>query len=108
MQALPTSDGYQYLKQAREEGFEKADLRKLHLTTDQFVEKFYASDIGQALLEKVSTTSSENSEFVKSIASNRYANSSYDSLKLLVQREVLLWWRDKYQIKAKFLQGMLL
>jgi hypothetical protein len=27
-------------------------------------------------------------------------------LNLVVRRELLIWWRDKYQIKAKLAQGM--
>jgi hypothetical protein len=33
-------------------------------------------------------------------------NSNFQSLRLLVQRELLLWWRDKYAIKAKFGQSL--
>jgi hypothetical protein len=36
----------------------------------------------------------------------KYHNTWYQSLRLLVGRELLLWWRDKYQIRARLMQGM--
>jgi hypothetical protein len=35
----------------------------------------------------------------------RYHNSSFESLKILIGRELLLWARDRYQIKARLMQG---
>lgn len=39
------------------------------------------------------------------MASTHFANKSSRSLWLLGRREMLLWWRDKYQIKARIVQG---
>jgi len=101
---LPTKDGWQYLKQAGE-GFSKEELTKEHLTTDEFVEKFYSSDKGKAILEELEAPVNADAEFVKKLAAERYANSWRTSLKLLARRELLLWWRDKYQIVAKLGQS---
>jgi hypothetical protein len=35
----------------------------------------------------------------------KFRNSSWTYAKLLVRRELLLWWRDKYQIWARVIQG---
>ena len=78
---------------------------KKHLTTDDFVEKFYSSERGKKIIDQLDAPINADIEFVKKIAANKYANSSFVSLKLLARRELLLWWRDKYQIKAKIGQS---
>lgn len=77
------------------------------MTTDEFVEAFNKSQLGQAILQKLHEPSNdpEAAQMIKEIGSAKYANSWYGSLKLLCQRELLLWWRDKYQIKAKVMQS---
>lgn len=98
LKALPTRDGKNYLV----EGFEQE-----HLTTEQFQEKFEESPHGKAIRDALQTPlGAEYKPAHKEKAAVRYHNSAYGSLKLLVQREMLLWWRDKYQIKARLLQGM--
>jgi ATP-binding cassette, subfamily G (WHITE), member 2, SNQ2 len=42
------------------------------------------------------------------LASERYKNNGWKALKLVTQRELLLWWRDKYQIKAKIVQTLIM
>jgi hypothetical protein len=77
------------------------------LTPDEFVEKFYSSDRGQAILKKLEqpTDNPEAATIIKEIGKAQFANSWRGSLKLLCRRELLLWWRDKYQIKAKIAQS---
>uniref|UniRef100_A0A7S2YLL6 ABC transporter domain-containing protein n=1 Tax=Entomoneis paludosa TaxID=265537 RepID=A0A7S2YLL6_9STRA len=50
----------------------------------------------------------KDADFVRDMAKERYANSTMKSLKLVIQRELLLWWRDKYQLKAKIGQNLVL
>jgi hypothetical protein len=57
-------------------------------------------------MERVEAPVGEGGDKVRAMAENKFGNSWSDSLKLVVRRELLLWWRDKYQIAAKFGQGM--
>lgn len=50
--------------------------------------------------------SEERGEPVLEIASSHFQNPWNRSMKLLAARELLLWWRDKYQIKARIMQGI--
>ena len=109
LQTLPTKDGAQYL-----------DSPKLHLSSDDFYTKFYASEKGQAILEKLNTESQETlreqskdtasltNEAIKALYKKRYRNSSLASLRLLTQRECMLWWRDKAAIKARIIQDLIM
>ena len=92
LQALPTAEGKRFLP---EEGTRK------HLTPKEFSEYFYASPKGMAILEKLDTpvpAAKEDQDMLKEIGSVKYANGSWINLKLLAGRELLLWWRDKYQV----------
>jgi len=100
LQALPTKDGWQYLKEARLGEVDKATLSKRHLSTD-FQEKFYESSLGKSIRERLDAPHAGTPTSVKVAANCRYKNSWLDSVKLLSKRELTLWWRDKYQIKSK-------
>ena len=92
LQELPTPKGAQFLSNPDQK----------HLSNQEFVRAFNNSERGKILLEKVNEPQNGNSKDVENIlsmASVRYANPWYKSLDLLCRREVLLWWRDKYQIK---------
>lgn len=108
LQALPTKDGYEYLNEAKDKKFDKEALLEKHLTPEEFRQKFNESALGQKILERIAAPVPKGGDAIKAMAANRYANSSKDSLKLVVRRELLLWWRDKYQIKAKVGQAMIL
>lgn len=58
------------------------------------------ASIEEPLGEEYVLTSEE-----KNVFKAKYHNSSFNSLKLLVGRELLLWKRDRYQIKARLMQG---
>ena len=79
-----------------------------HLNSEEFSAKFYESEMGKSIVEKVNAAvespSNENAS-LKEWVGERYKNSWLGSLKLLVAREMLLWWRDKSQIKARLAQG---
>ena len=47
----------------------------------------------------------KDADFVRSITKDKYANTQQRSLGLVMRRELLLWRRDKYQIKAKLGQS---
>ncbi|KAL7562291.1 hypothetical protein ACA910_014510 [Epithemia clementina (nom. ined.)] len=109
LQALPTPDGAAFLNEAKDSKFSMSDLRTRHLTTEEFSQKFYESQRGQDILEKLKTQYNEkDAEFVRSIAKDRYANTQTKSLGLVMRRELLLWRRDTYQIKQKLAQNTIL
>jgi hypothetical protein len=102
--ALPTKDGGQFLR--KKEGEEQPK----HLTTAEFMAKFNESELGEIMLketERPGPTEDEKAalEAAKKWLGQTYRNSWFASLKLLVAREFLLWWRDKTQIYAKVGQG---
>lgn len=103
-QTLPTKDGWKFLKNATKKGANKADLIAKHLTTEAFSEKFYASKRGEELLTRVNNPRREGAEDMKTSARTRYHNSTLACLRLLVRRELTLWWRDRSQIKARLFQ----
>jgi hypothetical protein len=114
LQTLPTADGVRFLKNGKagkddnkNNNGEEGGAAVKHLTTYEFVEKFQASARGKEIMERLESQlpGAETADFIRSIGSDKYKNSSYGSFKLLAGRELLLWWRDKYQIKAKIVQS---
>lgn len=102
--ALPTKDGGQFLR--KEEGQEQLK----HLTTAEFMAKFNETELGEIMREEpkhpvMTEDEKANFEASKKWMGQTYRNSWFASLKLLVAREYLLWWRDKSQIYAKVGQG---
>ena len=64
--------------------------------------------MGKEILSHVNTrveSATDENSALKAWMQERYRNDWYSSLKLLVAREMLLWWRDKTQIRARVLQG---
>lgn len=94
LQALPTKDGEQFL----------IDKNAAHLSTEGFAKRFNESPLGEAIFTKLEAPMADGSS-VESLGATRYRNSPSRSLKLLVRRELLLWWRDKYQIQATVMKG---
>lgn len=106
LQALPTQEGLRFLPSS-EEGEGKAEPKK-HLTPKEFSDYFYNSPKGKAILEKLETpikATAEDQDMIKSIGSVKYANSTITNMKLLAGRELLLWWRDKYQVSLVCARG---
>lgn len=117
LQALPTKDGAQFLRVCASQGVEEEGpaASAKHLTSEDFHTKFYESYMGKKILEEVSkpfepTTKNAQiaTDAVKKSMGQRFRNSSWDSLKLLVHRECLLWWRDKAGIKTRVAQDLLM
>jgi hypothetical protein len=111
LQTLPTPAGAMFLKNASRgkdanNNDEEAGAVK-HLSTNEFVEKFQASARGRKIMERLESPLQDAAvaDMIRSIGSDKYKNSMFGSFKLLASRELLLWWRDKYQIKAKIMQS---
>jgi hypothetical protein len=101
LQALPTSDGVKFLRDG-------GTTEEAVLTSEQFSQKFYESELGKGILQKLGEETkaqeAETEEFIHHMK-QKYRTSQLAALDLLVRREMLLWWRDKTQIKARVMQG---
>jgi len=85
-----------------------SELAAKHLSPEQFRLKFNESDLGKALMEKVEAPVGDGAEIIQEIAHHKYQNSALESLKLVGRRELLLWWRDKYAIRTKLAQDIIM
>eukprot|EP00804_Cyclotella_cryptica_P015639 CCRYP_003633-RD/>CCRYP_003633-RD protein AED:0.25 eAED:0.25 QI:406/1/0.87/1/0.85/0.87/8/0/1055 len=103
LQCLPTKDGADFLTPS-----EEGEPPRAHLTNEEFVQKFNQSAHGQATVAKLEApVAEEKVSFMKhEMFRQRYANSSWRSIKVVFRREFLLWWRDKYQRKARLIQDI--
>ena len=103
LQCLPTKDGANFLAPA-----EEGEAPRVHLTNEEFVQKFNASEQGEAIDKKLKTpVSSSKVEFMSHpLFRQRYANSTLRSIQVVFRREFLLWWRDVYQRKARVMQDL--
>jgi len=59
-------------------------------------------------MEKVEAPVGDGAEIIEEIAHHKYQNSALESLKLVGRRELLLWWRDKYAIRTKLAQDIIM
>lgn len=107
LQALPTKDGWQFLNEI-DLDVPYSSLAARHLTPEQFREKFNESKFGLAQLEQVEAPVGDDAGIIREIASRKFQNSAFKSLKLVASRELLLWWRDKYAIKMKVTQNIIM
>ena len=101
LQSLPTKDGAQFLTGPEESA---------HLTNEQFVEKYVETARAQETLRQLGETWDEEKVryLDKDMFRRRYANSALKSIKNVFKREALLWWRDGYARKARFMQDMIM
>ena len=99
LQSLPTPDGAQFLTD-----------ETAHLTNEQFVERYVESERGQEMLQKLEAPMEEEmAEYLDhDMFKKRYANSTLRSIKITFDREVLLWWRDKYARMERLIQDLLM
>lgn len=99
LQSLPTKEGKSFLK----------DQNAKHLSSEEFKEKFDSTESAKEVrLSNDEAVPEKDGEPLIEIASKHFQNSSYRSMKLLAAREMLLWWRDKYQIKARITQDLIM
>jgi len=96
-------------KQDAAEGANTSLEMKAHLSVDDFHEAFYASEKGKTIIEKLkSPPNLEAKEEIEKFVATKFRNPWYKSLKLVIGRELLLYRRDTYQIKAKILQTLIM
>lgn len=83
-----------------------------HLSTEEFSEKFMNSELGKNVASALETRVQGATfldealmERMQKWMKQKYRNSWGASLKLVVNREMLIWWRDKGQIRARVAQG---
>jgi ABC-type multidrug transport system ATPase subunit len=108
LQAVPTKEGWIYLEGVDANAPDPA-LKTQHLTPEQFRERFHASDLGKSLMDVVQgPTDMEARDMIQQMAQVKFHNTTYQSLKLVMQRELLLFWRDKPAIKAKIMQNTIM
>lgn len=107
LQILPSKDGWQYLKRTDSQDPDVSMLKQ-HLSPEQFRSKFNESALGKALMQRIDVPCDVNGALIKEMASRKYQNSSLQSLRLVGSRELLLWWRDKYAIKVKLTQNIVM
>ena len=90
-----------FLKGATADGADKSAFVAKHLDTQEFHDKFYSSELGIAILEKLNGPArGEEDDIFAQLASVKFANPWHKSLKLLVDRELTLWWRNKVRKTA--------
>ena len=98
LQALPTKEGAKFLVGENSE----------HLTSEEFKVKYDASPRAQLIRAANEEPWAEKDKLTKEQQQNfgmKYRVSTWKSMRLVVGREMLLWWRDRYQIKARLMQG---
>jgi hypothetical protein len=107
LQSLPTKDGWMFLKGATSSGASSAEFMSRHLDTDAFHERFYSTELGLAILEKLNgTPKGSGDHFLDDLVKVKYANPWYTSMVLLVKRELTLWWRNKVRCDDCPLKGI--
>lgn len=111
LQAIPTKDGKQFLKQQK--GDDEEELK--HLSSKEFSEKFKSSKLGQEVVTTLETQIAGSNFLDEAIMGRmqqwmktKYRNSWYASFKLVVNREMVIWWRNKSLIRARIIQDMVM
>ena len=107
LQVISTKEGWIYLQDVDGKDPEAGKAR--HLTPEQFRERFHESELGKRLMDQVQGQPDMAArDMILKMAETKFHNSSIQSLKLVMQRELLLFWRDKSAIKAKVLQNTIM
>jgi ABC-2 type transporter len=106
LQALPTKDGKEFLTQS--DGVEPRE----HLASEEFCNKFYETRLGKEIISMVQEThdgsEGEDNPKHQEWMQAKYRNTAMASLNLVVRREMLLWWRDQSQIRARLAQDLVM
>lgn len=101
LQTIPTPEGADYLIDQT--------ARSSHMSTDDFKKSLDMSLVGQAIRTRNQAPLFDEYIFNDiNLLKSRYPNDTITSMKLLINRELLLWWRDKYQIKARLMQDIVM
>lgn len=94
LQSLPTKDGSNFLTESK---------GGVNFTSNELAQKYHESTRGQDIIEKLETPRAKDEKQIltQPRVKKRYANSGHRSIMIVLVRELLLWWRDKYAIKAR-------
>ena len=96
LQSLPTKDGSKFLT-----GSENG----ANFTSKELAQKYQESKHGQEMREKLAVPLATDTDPKQILnqdrVKKRYANSVNRSIKIVFVREIVLWLRDKYAIKAR-------
>lgn len=94
LQSLPTKDGSKFLTGSNE---------GTNFSSTELAQKYHESTRRQEIIAKIETPPAKDSEriLIQLRVKQRYANSVNRSIMIVLVRELLLWWRDKYAIKAR-------
>ena len=114
---MPTKHGAQFLEVKPNDGIVETPNR--HLSSDEFHAKYYESELGKEILKKIESPVEpqdrehnvklmHSNDGLKKMFTNRYRNNCFVSLRLLMGRELLLWWRDRAAIKARLSQDLMM
>jgi hypothetical protein len=94
---LPTREGKAFLEDPE---------KTAHLSSEEFRNMFDSTEHAKLVKEELQQPVPEkDGDPLTEMALTHFVNKSTRSMWLLCRREMLLWWRDKYQIKARLLQG---
>ena len=79
----------------------------VHLTNEEFAQKFTESERGIEIRRKLQEPTT-GTPLNKNGLNKKYHNPPWRSIKLLITRELLLWWRDKTKRIARIIQCLLM
>ncbi|KAL7540199.1 hypothetical protein ACHAXR_009936 [Thalassiosira sp. AJA248-18] len=101
LQSLPTKDGARFLTGPEETA---------HLTNEEFVQKYVESLHGQEMLRKLRTPVNEELKQLldHALLKKKYSNSTLRSIRIIFEREILLWYRDKFARMARLMQNLIM
>ena len=99
LQSLPTKDGAKYLANPEE---------MTHLTNEEFAKKFIQSEHGEEIRRKLQQPPKGISLKDKPGMNQKYANSAFRNLKLVIRRELAIWWRDRTKRIARTIQCLMM
>jgi len=99
LQSLPTKDGSKYLANPEQMN---------HLTNEEFAQKFIESERGEEIRRKLQEPPKGVPLKDKPELSQKYANSALRNIKLVIRRELLIWWRDKTRRIARLIQCLIM
>ena len=104
MQSLPTADGAKFLRQ------DPGASHRRHLSSAEFADAFQKSQLGRSIAVEIKKPLEHQVYgFIKAKEfSERYRNPWHKSIWLVFRRELLLWRRDTYNLRAKVAQDIVM
>ena len=80
----------------------------VHLTNEEFAQKFKESKRGEEIRKKLQEPPKGVSLKDKPSLDKKYANNAFRSIKLVITRELLMWWRDRTKRIARLIQCLIM